>query len=32
MNSLVALRFEFGPTHGSSEGRIGLDDVELLID
>jgi hypothetical protein len=32
LNSILAVGFEFGPAHGSAEGRIGLDDVELLID
>ena len=27
-----AIGFEFGPAHGSNEGRIGVDDVEVLID
>jgi hypothetical protein len=26
---IVAVRFEFGTTHGSARGRIGIDDVEL---
>jgi hypothetical protein len=31
LNSILAVGFEFGPTHGSTQGRIGIDDVELLI-
>jgi hypothetical protein len=32
MNSILAVGFEFGPAFGSTQGRIGIDDVELLID
>jgi hypothetical protein len=32
LNSILAIGFEFGPAHGSTQGRIGIDDVELLID
>ena len=32
LNSIVAVGFEFGPGHGSNEGRIGIDDIELLLD
>jgi hypothetical protein len=32
LNSILAVGFEFGPPHGSTQGRIGIDDVELLID
>jgi hypothetical protein len=32
LSSILAVGFEFGPGHGSNEGRIGLDDVELLLD
>ncbi|MEM7308095.1 MAG: hypothetical protein AAF682_15560 [Planctomycetota bacterium] len=32
LNSILAVGLEFGPSHGSNEGRIGLDDVELLLD
>lgn len=28
--SIEAVRFQFGPSHGSPEGRLGLDDVELV--
>ena len=31
MNSIIAIGMEFGPSHGSNEGRIGLDDVELSL-
>jgi len=32
LGDIVAVRFEFGPSHGSSEGRIGLDEIELVRD
>ena len=32
LNSIFAVGFEFGPAHGSTQGRIGIDDVELLLD
>ena len=32
LNRVFAVGLEFGPGHGSNEGRIGLDDVELLFD
>ena len=32
MNSIVAVGFEFGAAHGSTQGRIGIDDVEVLLD
>jgi hypothetical protein len=32
LDDITAIRFEFGPTHGSNEGRIGLDQIELTSD
>ncbi len=32
LNKITRLGMEFGPSHGSARGRIGVDDVELLID
>ena len=32
LNKILAVGFEFGPSHGSPQGRIGLDDVEVLFD
>lgn len=32
LNKITAVGFEFGPSHGSAVGRIGLDQVELLLD
>jgi hypothetical protein len=32
LTKVSVLGFEFGPSHGSAVGRIGLDDVELLLD
>ena len=32
LNAIVAVGFEVGPSHGSPQGRIGLDEVELLKD
>jgi hypothetical protein len=32
LNAVFAIGFEFGPAHGSTQGRIGIDDVELLLD
>ena len=32
MNKIFAIGFEFGPSHGSVQGRIGIDDVEILLD
>jgi len=32
LTDIVALRFEFGDSFGSSRGRLGLDDVELTTD
>jgi hypothetical protein len=32
LTDVVAVRFEFGPTFGSAEGRLGLDDIELSSD
>ncbi len=32
LSDVVALRFEFGPGHGSAEGRISLDDIEITTD
>jgi hypothetical protein len=31
LNSILAVGFEFGPSHGSAQGRIGLDDVEIYF-
>jgi hypothetical protein len=31
LNSILAVGFEFGPSHGSTQGRIGVDDVELYF-
>jgi hypothetical protein len=30
LTDIDAIRFEFGPSHGTSRGRIGFDDLELL--
>ena len=30
--SIAAVRLDFGPAYGSSEGRLGLDDIELTND
>ncbi len=27
---IEAVRFDFGPSHGSNEGRVGLDDLEVI--
>jgi len=32
LTSIDHLIFRFGPSHGSGQGRIGLDDIELLVD
>ena len=32
LNSILAIGLEVGPSHGSNQGRIGLDDVEILFD
>ncbi|MEM7305708.1 MAG: hypothetical protein AAF682_03505 [Planctomycetota bacterium] len=32
LSKVFVIGLEFGPSHGSAQGRIGLDDVELLID
>ena len=32
LRDVVAVRFEFGPSHGSAEGRISLDDIEVTTD
>ena len=32
LTSVLAVGLEFGPSHGSPQGRIGLDDVEILLD
>jgi hypothetical protein len=32
LTDIVALRFDFGPSFGSNEGRLGLDDIELTSD
>ncbi|MBM3976931.1 MAG: hypothetical protein FJ299_08075 [Planctomycetes bacterium] len=32
LSKIVVIGFEFGPGHGSAVGRIGLDQVELLLD
>jgi len=32
LDHVLAFGFEFGPAHGSARGRIGIDDVEVLID
>ncbi|TAJ18234.1 MAG: hypothetical protein EPO68_08260 [Planctomycetota bacterium] len=32
LNKITVIGFEFGPSHGSAVGRIGLDQVELLLD
>jgi hypothetical protein len=31
LSSILGVAFEFGPSHGSNEGRIGIDDVELYF-
>jgi hypothetical protein len=30
LSDVVAIRFQFGPSHGAAVGRIGLDDVEFV--
>ncbi len=30
LSDIDAIRFEFGPSHGTARGRIGFDDLELL--
>jgi len=30
LDDVAALRFEFGPSYGSSQGRVGMDDIEVL--
>ncbi|MCZ6699886.1 MAG: hypothetical protein O7D94_13215, partial [Planctomycetota bacterium] len=32
LTDIVAVRFEFGSDHGATEGRLGLDDIELTSD
>lgn len=32
LTRIVAVRLEFGPSHGSPEGRVGLDDLEVTAD
>jgi hypothetical protein len=32
LTNIVAVRFEFGPSHGTARGRMGFDDVELTSD
>lgn len=32
LTHIVAVRFEFGSAHGSTEGRLGMDDIELTND
>ena len=32
LSDIRQVALEFGPTHGSSEGRLGLDDLELTTD
>ena len=32
LNAIIAFGMEFGPAHGSTQGRMGLDDVEVLLD
>ena len=32
LDKIIALAFQFGPSHGSAIGRIGIDDIELLVD
>jgi len=32
LTNLVAIDFQFGPSYGSSAGRLGLDDVEFTLD
>ncbi len=32
LTSVVAIRFEFGSAHGATQGRIGVDDLELTND
>ena len=30
LSNITALRFDFGPSYGSAEGRVGMDDIEVL--
>ena len=32
LTNIVAVRFDFGPSSGATQGRLGLDDVELTSD
>jgi hypothetical protein len=32
LSKIFAIGFEFGPSHGSAQGALGLDQVELLLD
>ena len=32
LTDVAAVRFDFGPSFGSSEGRLGMDDIELTSD
>jgi hypothetical protein len=32
LTDVVAVRFDFGPSFGSAEGRLGMDDIELTND
>lgn len=32
LEDVAAVRFEFGPSHGSAVGRLGFDDLEVSID
>ena len=32
LDKILAVAFQFGPSHGSAIGRIGIDDIELLVD
>jgi len=32
LSSIASLRFDFGPSHGSPGGRLGLDDIQLTVD
>ena len=32
LTDIVAVRFEFGPSHGDAQGRISLDEIQFTID
>ena len=32
LSNIVAVRFEFGPSHGDASGRLGMDDIQFTND